>query len=129
MSLVEKIKALCKQHKMSVNALERTLNFGKSAIWKWDNHPPSVDKLQAVADYFHVSTDYLLGRTDDKYEGWDDSWKEYHKRVDAEMEVNRVDAEKKHVKNLEELIKHDRLSPEDRAKAIGYIQGLLDKDK
>lgn len=95
MSLVEKIKALCKQHKMSVNALERTLNFGKSAIWKWDNHPPSVDKLQAVADYFHVSTDYLLGRTDDKYEGWDDSWKEYHKRVDAEMEVNRVDAEKK----------------------------------
>lgn len=63
MSLVEKIKELCKKKNMSITALEKQLGFGKAAIWKWDNHPPSIDKLQAVADYFHVSTDYLLSRT------------------------------------------------------------------
>ena len=26
-------------------------------------HLPDVEKLMAIADYFHVSTDYLLGRT------------------------------------------------------------------
>ena len=26
---------------------------------------PSVDKISKVADYFGVTTDYLLGRTDD----------------------------------------------------------------
>ena len=25
---------------------------------------PSAERLQQIADYFHVSTDYLLGRTD-----------------------------------------------------------------
>ena len=28
---------------------------------------PSGDKIQKVADYFNVSTDYLLGRTDKRH--------------------------------------------------------------
>ena len=28
------------------------------------NHNPNVDTLNKLADYFNVSTDYLLGRTD-----------------------------------------------------------------
>lgn len=31
-----------------------------------EKNTPGVDKLSKVADYFKVSTDYLLGRTDDK---------------------------------------------------------------
>ncbi|HEM2308979.1 TPA: XRE family transcriptional regulator, partial [Listeria monocytogenes] len=32
---------------------------------------PGADKLKAVADYFNVSTDYLLGRTDNPQIGKD----------------------------------------------------------
>lgn len=29
---------------------------------KWDKASPNTEKLTKVADYFHVSVDYLLGR-------------------------------------------------------------------
>jgi len=37
-----------------------------SRISQWKNHDelPSVENLMKLADYFGVSTDYLLGRTD-----------------------------------------------------------------
>ncbi|EGP9551487.1 XRE family transcriptional regulator, partial [Listeria monocytogenes] len=37
---------------------------GENAIYSWKVKTPGADKLKAVADYFNVSTDYLLGRTD-----------------------------------------------------------------
>ena len=64
MTLVEKIQELCRINTVTQSSLERELNFGKGTISKWDKSSPSVDKLQKVADYFHVSTDYLLGRED-----------------------------------------------------------------
>ncbi|HDT8326371.1 TPA: XRE family transcriptional regulator, partial [Listeria monocytogenes] len=38
--------------------------MGENAIYSWKVKTPGADKLKAVADYFNVSTDYLLGRTD-----------------------------------------------------------------
>ncbi|HAQ8710598.1 TPA: helix-turn-helix transcriptional regulator, partial [Enterococcus faecium] len=34
---------------------------------RWNKSTPSGDKIQKVADYFNVSTDYLLGRTDKRH--------------------------------------------------------------
>ncbi|AWC31835.1 MULTISPECIES: helix-turn-helix domain-containing protein [Bacillus] len=62
MTLVNTIKSLCAQRKIAISALERDLGFGNGTIRRWDNTSPSADKLQKVADYFHVTTDYLLGR-------------------------------------------------------------------
>jgi transcriptional regulator with XRE-family HTH domain len=45
---------------MSIPKLEKELNLGNGAIYKWDKSSPSIDKLQKVAEYFNVSTDYLL---------------------------------------------------------------------
>ncbi len=42
--------------------LDAELGFGNGTIGKWDRYAPSSDKLQKVANYFEVSTDYLLGR-------------------------------------------------------------------
>lgn len=36
-----------------------------NAFYKWRTQSPKVDTIQKVADYFNVSTDYLLGRVDD----------------------------------------------------------------
>lgn len=66
MNLLEKIQELCKQKNISVTKLEQELNLGKSTIMKWSNASPSVDKLNKVANYFEVSIDYLLGKTEEK---------------------------------------------------------------
>ncbi|HWR19084.1 MAG TPA: helix-turn-helix transcriptional regulator [Clostridia bacterium] len=62
MTLVEKIKHLCDKGGTTFAALERELGFGQGSIRKWDISSPAAEKLQKVADYFDVSTDYLLGR-------------------------------------------------------------------
>lgn len=66
MGLVEKIKLLCKEKKITIAELERKTGISNGQIRKWDNSTPGVDKLNMIADYFDVSTDYLLGRTDKK---------------------------------------------------------------
>ncbi|WP_040981015.1 helix-turn-helix domain-containing protein [Oceanobacillus jeddahense] len=66
MSLVDKIKSLCKEKKITIAELERKTGISNGQIRKWDNTTPGINKLQAVADYFDVSVDYLLGRTDVK---------------------------------------------------------------
>jgi transcriptional regulator with XRE-family HTH domain len=62
MSLSENIRKLCKNKNISINALEKEIGFGGSTISKWEKSSPTVDKLQKVADYFGVTTDYLLGK-------------------------------------------------------------------
>ena len=66
MNLLERIKKLAKERDISIYQLEEKIDIGRNTIYQWNKRTPSADKLQKVADYFNVSTDYLLGRTDDK---------------------------------------------------------------
>lgn len=68
MNLRDKTKELANQKKVSVAKLERALVFGNGSISKWNKQSPSTEKLKKVADYFNVSTDYLLSRTDKQTE-------------------------------------------------------------
>ncbi|MEN3133311.1 helix-turn-helix domain-containing protein [Bacillus albus] len=75
MSIVKKIKDLCAKKKMTIAELERRLDFGNSTIRKWDDRSPSSERLSIVADYFNVSTDYLLGReTTPKEDSYDEDF-------------------------------------------------------
>lgn len=56
----ERIKKLCKNNGISMNKLEETLGFGKGYISKLGITTPNTTKIQAIADYFNVSVDYLL---------------------------------------------------------------------
>lgn len=67
MTLVEKIKKLCEENNTTFAALERALDFGGGSIRKWDKATPAGDRLAKVADYFHVSVDYLLGRKEEDF--------------------------------------------------------------
>lgn len=60
--IVEQIKALCKSNKTSITKLEKELGFGNGTIYKWETASPSTSNVCAVADYFDVSVDFLLGR-------------------------------------------------------------------
>lgn len=63
-SLFEKIKELCQMRGISINSLEETLGYSRNTIYSMKSKKPNAERLQEIADYFHVSTDYLLGRTD-----------------------------------------------------------------
>lgn len=61
MDLFSRILTLCDEHHMNQSDLEKALGFGKGTISKWRGNPnPSAVKLLLIADYFGVSTDYLL---------------------------------------------------------------------
>ena len=57
------IEKLCNIHDISKGELEKTLNFSNALISKWNESYPKADKIVAIAQYFNVSSDYLLGLT------------------------------------------------------------------
>lgn len=63
-STFDKIKELCQKQGISLNQLEEKLNFSTNYLYSMKKGNPKADNLQKVADYFNVSTDYLLGRTE-----------------------------------------------------------------
>lgn len=62
MDLYEKIKELAFAKNISISRLEEELGFANASLKRWRSSNPGADKLTKVADYFHVSVDYLLGR-------------------------------------------------------------------
>lgn len=66
MTTLDRVKELCKSRGISVKRLEEKLEIPNNTIYQWKRITPSLDKLQKVADYFDVSADYLLGRTNVK---------------------------------------------------------------
>lgn len=74
MGIYDRVKSLCAQQKISVAELERKLNLSNGSVSKWNKNQPNSEPLTKISDFFQVSTDYLLGRTDKKY--WDLSERE-----------------------------------------------------
>lgn len=61
MSLLENVQWLCKIHGTSIAKLEKHLEFGNGAVYKWGECSPSIEKVQKVARYFKVSLDFITG--------------------------------------------------------------------
>lgn len=62
--LNEKIKELRLMNGYNQVELAKRLGLTKQTISNWENNniQPSIEMLEALADLFSVSTDYLLGR-------------------------------------------------------------------
>lgn len=64
--LIVSIEELCKQRKMSVKSVLEDCGLKRVVV---DNMKkgsvPSIDKIFTLANYFDVSVDYLLGRTNE----------------------------------------------------------------
>lgn len=68
----EKVRELAKKQGLSLNQVEEKLGFSKNTLYSLKRQKVSSDRLQQIADYFGVSTDYLLGRTDNPAIATDD---------------------------------------------------------
>lgn len=62
-TLLKRITELREEKEMSQRQLQKELGLSPSTITKWKTSNPSATTLQAVADYFNVSVEYLLGKT------------------------------------------------------------------
>lgn len=60
----EKIKELAKKRGKSLGQVEEDLGYGRNTLYKIKNSTPNAERIAEIANYFNVSTDYLLGRTD-----------------------------------------------------------------
>lgn len=67
--LSQRLASLIKENNLSKRALARELNVSAMSISDWTNGKvqPTAENIYLVANYFEVSSDYLLG-IDDKYE-------------------------------------------------------------
>lgn len=65
MTLYERTINLSKQRGYSLKNLAIKAGLAENSIYDWKKSTPKADNLQKVADVLNVSTDYLLGRTDD----------------------------------------------------------------
>lgn len=61
--MVERIRSLCTQRKLTIRSLETALGFANNTIAKWDVNRPSVDRAVAVADFFGVTVEFLTKGT------------------------------------------------------------------
>ncbi|MBE6915994.1 MAG: helix-turn-helix transcriptional regulator [Ruminococcaceae bacterium] len=61
-----RLKELRKKHKLSQVRLSIDLNMSQNTISRYETgeREPGIAELILIADYFDVSVDYLLGRTE-----------------------------------------------------------------
>lgn len=66
-AFVSKLKELREERGMQQKELADLLNVSKSTISGWEvgRNEPQQEMLIKIANYFSVTTDYLLGREDD----------------------------------------------------------------
>ena len=62
----ERVKQLCKEKGVSMNAAESEMGLAKGYISKLGNSNPNQKTLQKMSDYFGVSVEYLItGKEED----------------------------------------------------------------
>lgn len=67
-TLGARIRDLRKHKGLTQEELAEEMHVSRPAVARWesDNTSPDHESISAMADFFEVSTDYLLGRTDDR---------------------------------------------------------------
>ena len=81
-TVFDRIKNLADSRGKSIVDVEADLGLSKNYLYKWKKSAPNSTKLIEVADYFNVSTDYLLGRKEKNNDGDDIDYTALEKALD-----------------------------------------------
>ncbi len=124
MDLLERVKELCSEKGISQRKLESELELSNGASSKWNKSSPSGEVLQKIADYFDVSTDYLLGRTDIK-----NSSDKMSEVLENDKELGTFWNQLKDREDLKLLFKQTKdLSPKAIQQVIRIIKAIEDEE-
>lgn len=66
MAFADRLKSLRKESGLTQDEFSKQTGIGRSAVGMYEagKRAPNYETLSKVARFYHVSTDYLLGRTD-----------------------------------------------------------------
>lgn len=85
----EQYKKICEERGISPNGAAKEIGLPSSSVTHWkDGAIPRIKTVQKIADYFCVTTDYLLGYADSKN---DPSVESADIRKQAEALVRKMD--------------------------------------
>ena len=84
-STLEKIKELALKRGISLQKVAEDLGYSINYLYTLKEKTPKSDRLQEIADYFNVSTDYLLGRTENPVIAKDDKANAYLGPAETEL--------------------------------------------
>ncbi|GKV69817.1 transcriptional regulator [Sporosarcina sp. NCCP-2716] len=89
--------------KVTFAEIERKTGISNGQIRRWDVSSPKTENVRKVADFFDVSVDYLIGRTEEPYietiaahhdgEEWTDEEREEIERFKEFVRMKRKDRE------------------------------------
>lgn len=103
MDFCDRLKLLMKENNLNQSALSKQCNISQTTISGWlRGHRPLPSALKILADYFNVSTDYLIGYTDTQYTNDQKEINEEEKQIIIKYN-NAPDSIKTAVKKLLDL--------------------------
>lgn len=120
-TLGERIAYLRKKNKISQTALMKQLKFNNLGKYELNERLPKLDVIISLAQYFNVTTDWLLIGSEGTLES--DT-----KSLNQDIKNNQF--KKQHVssEDLYFLSLYHKLTSLQQAKVEGYIEGLLGSD-
>ncbi|MFL2089732.1 helix-turn-helix domain-containing protein [Leuconostoc mesenteroides] len=105
MTLVSRTKEMAQQRGLSLKTLASKAGLAENAIYRWDDNNPKSENLEKVADVLHVSTDYLLGRTDEMNPTSSDDLTEPQRQVAYFIDPQATKEDIEQIKKLVEIAK------------------------
>ncbi|MBO5208030.1 MAG: helix-turn-helix transcriptional regulator [Lachnospiraceae bacterium] len=119
MGLYENVKEAAKLKGYSINKLEQELGFARSYIGKFKTITPSADKIQKIADFLDVSSEYLLTGKEKENEGY------YLNEETAKLAQEMFEDE-----DMRSLFDMKRNMPPERFKAhMEFMKNLYNQEK
>ncbi len=106
------VKNLADKNNVQISKMLKDLNLAEGSFnnWKNRNTVPSGTIIAKIAQYFNVSTDYLLGLTDS---------------ATPHAQQGEILSDPEH----ELLSGYRQLDESDQGEVRGYIKGMLNNDK
>lgn len=121
MGLYDNIKIVCKNKGISINRLEKELEFPRSSISKFNKNKPSIEKLQKIANYLNVAVDYILTGNE--------STREDESKITTKGKIDREDLDPIYIE-MQELIARNgnKLTNKERILLIKLLSELHNED-
>lgn len=105
MSILNRTKEVAKLRGISLTDTAIKAGLAEKSIYSWGRSTPKADNLQKVADVLHVSTDYLLGRTDIMNPTSSDDLTQAQKEVAYFIDPSATKEDIEQIKQLVEIAK------------------------
>ena len=123
--------ALCAKQGVSPNAVAKSLSIASGTVTNWKNGAvPQNATLRKIADYFQVSTTYLLGLTDEPSVSLSD---QVIANLSANMQrvVDELDKQKKPVPGLNPKLSYllDQMNTDELEDLEKYAEFILSRKK